>query len=87
MSSISDPYPRDKSELKPDPLELDLYARMEGLVGEEAALLKIPAAERSREQHERLHVLGAELDRVFERLRERAQRLGGSDRSAPEAGR
>ena len=86
MSSISDPYPRDKSELNPDPPGLDLYARIEGLVDEEAALLKIPAAERSREQRDRLHDLGAELDRVFERLRERARRLGGGgDRPAPEA--
>jgi hypothetical protein len=87
MSSISDPYPRDKSELNPDPLELDLYARLEGLVDEEAALLKIPAAERSREQHDRLHALGTELDRLWEKLRERAERLGSSDRPAPEAGR
>jgi hypothetical protein len=87
MSSISDPYPRDKSELNPDPLELDLYARLEGLVDEEAALLKIPAAERSREQHDRLHALGTELDRLWGKLRERAERLGSSDHPAPEAGR
>jgi hypothetical protein len=88
MSSISDRYPPgSKSELNPVPLELDLYAHVEGLVGEEAALLKIPAAERSREQHERLHALGAELDRLWEKLRERGERLGRGDRPAPEAGR
>jgi hypothetical protein len=54
--------------------ETGLFAHIEGLVGEEHALLQIPAAERTDEHHERLRSIGAELDRVFEKLRERAGR-------------
>jgi hypothetical protein len=54
--------------------EEGLFARIEGLVGEELALLRIPALERTEEQHSRLKSIGAELDRVFEKLRERAAR-------------
>jgi hypothetical protein len=49
-----------------------VFSRIEGLIGEERALLHVPARERTREQRERLHAIGAELDRVFERLRRRA---------------
>jgi hypothetical protein len=61
------------------PEEEGLFARIEGLVGQEAAMLSIPAEERSREQHERLHSIAGELDRVFEHLRERARRLAGPE--------
>jgi hypothetical protein len=71
-------YPPRGSE---DP-ELTLFARVEGLVGEEHALLRIPALERSQEQHDRLRSIGDELDRAFEKLRERAERL--AHRPAPE---
>jgi hypothetical protein len=57
------------------PPEEGLFARIEGLVGEEAALLRIPAEERSRRQGERLRSIADELDRVFESLRDRARRL------------
>jgi hypothetical protein len=73
---FSDPVPRTPEELNPDPAWLDAFARVEGLIGEEAALLKIPARERTAEQHERLRGLGAELDRIWERLRRRAEDLG-----------
>jgi hypothetical protein len=55
---------------------LDLFARIEGLVGEEHALLRIPAERRTDHEHARLREIGAELDRIWERLRERAERLG-----------
>jgi hypothetical protein len=64
--------------------ETGLFARIEGLVGEEHALLRVPEHERTHEQHERLRSIGRELDRAWERLRERALRLGGP--SAPAAG-
>jgi hypothetical protein len=54
--------------------ETGVFARIEGLVGEEYALLQLPAEERTDEHHERLRSIGAELDRVFEKLRERAGR-------------
>jgi hypothetical protein len=61
--------------------EEGLFARIEGLVGEEDALLRIPAHERTGEQHERLRSIAQELDRVWEHLRDRIERLG---RAAPE---
>jgi hypothetical protein len=74
-------FPRTKQDLAPDPQELGLFARVEALCGEEDALLKIPAKERSREHESRLHEIGAELDRAWERLRERVHRRDG--RHAP----
>jgi hypothetical protein len=61
-------------DLSPIPPELELFARI-GLVGEEAMLLAIPHQERKREQRERLREISAELDRTWEKLRERATRL------------
>jgi hypothetical protein len=55
--------------------ELRAYAHIEGLIGEEVALLAVPEADRTREQHERLHAVRTELDRIWERLRQRAERL------------
>jgi hypothetical protein len=57
--------------------EEGLFARIEGLVGEEDALLTIPAHERSEEQHARLRSIAQELDRVWEHLRDRIERRGG----------
>jgi hypothetical protein len=56
--------------------DIALFASVEGLVGEEAALLAIPAEDRAQHHHERLKAIGEELDRVFEHLRERTERLG-----------
>ena len=67
--------PRIADDMSPLPEELKLFARIEGLVGEEAALLAIPLEERRREEHERLRAISAELDRIFETLRERSHRL------------
>jgi hypothetical protein len=60
----------------PEPdANLSLFARVEGLVGEEDALLRIPAHERSDGQHARLREIADDLDSVFEKLRERAERI------------
>jgi hypothetical protein len=72
--------PDDVKNLSPIPPELALFARIEGLVGEEAAILAVPLHERRREQRERLHAISAELDRIWETLRERAERIAQGDR-------
>jgi hypothetical protein len=66
----------NERDLSPIPEELRLFARIEGLVGEEAALLAIPAEERKQHQRDRLHAIAQELDEIWDRLRERAERLG-----------
>ena len=63
-------------DLSPIPDELELLARIEGLVGEEAALLTVPREHRRQEQHERLRAISDELDRIWASLRGRAERLG-----------
>jgi hypothetical protein len=75
--------PRRRDELVPESDDLRLFARIEGLVGEEAALLDIPHHERSGAQHERLRAITEELDRIWEKLRERAERV--THRASPEA--
>jgi hypothetical protein len=55
--------------------ELDLFARIEGLTGEEHALLQVPGDQRTTAQHDRLHAIARELDRAWDKLRERAERL------------
>jgi hypothetical protein len=62
-------------DLTREPPGASLFARIEGLLGEEDALLLIPARERTEDQHDRLRAIGDELDRIWERLRERAERL------------
>jgi hypothetical protein len=70
--------PRDPDEYRPSLRpEASLFARIEGLVGEEDAILRIPARERRQEHHDRLREISTELDRIFERLRDRAERLAG----------
>jgi hypothetical protein len=71
--------PRDYT---PEPSDLELFAHVEGLMGEEEALLAIPHADRSEHHHHRLKAIGEELDRAFEKLRERAERV--AHRSAGE---
>jgi Protein of unknown function (DUF2630) len=63
--------PDDRAEL---PADLGLFARIEGLVGEEQALLEIPARKRSEEQKDRLRDVTTELDRIAGVLRARAAR-------------
>jgi hypothetical protein len=59
----------------PEPMRL--FSRIEDLIGQERALLHVPDRERTREQRDLLQAIGAELDRVFARLRERAAGAGG----------
>jgi Protein of unknown function (DUF2630) len=75
---------RGPGDYVPKPRDLELFAHVEGLVGEEASLLAIPHEDRSQHHHERLKAIGEELDRAFEKLRERAERVG--HRSAGEHG-
>jgi hypothetical protein len=67
------PFGRD--EIAPERPDPSLFARIEGLVGEEDALLAIPAQERTQQQHDRLRDIGDQLDRIWEALRARAKRL------------
>jgi hypothetical protein len=66
---------RESATAKPDGSELTTLARVEGLIGEERALLDIPAHQRTAEQHTRLREIAEELDRLWATLRERADRL------------
>jgi hypothetical protein len=65
--------PRDETGVSDD---LELFARIEGLAHEERALLAIPAEQRHAEHHDRLRAVTEELDRIWEHLRARAERLG-----------
>jgi hypothetical protein len=58
------------------PESMRIFSRIEDLVGQEHALLQVPDRERTREQRDRLQAIGLELDRVFERLRQRAAGAG-----------
>ena len=62
--------------LSPIPRDLEVYAHIEGLVGEEDALLEEAEENRKEEHRERLHAIREELDRAWEALRRRAQRRG-----------
>jgi hypothetical protein len=67
-------------ELSELPEGLELFARIEGLVGEEAVLLATLPEQRKDHERERLRAIAEELDRIWERLRERAERLAGHSR-------
>ncbi|SRR5258705_14020681 len=67
--------PRTSDEINPSLPEKELDARVEGAIGQEIALLDIPARQRTPAEHDRLHEIGVELDRIFDRLRERAEEL------------
>ena len=73
------PPPRTGDDFSPVSDDLRLFARIEGLCGEEEVLLSIPAGERTPEQASRLRAIAEELDRAWSRLRERAERLGRGD--------
>jgi len=73
--------PDDPLALNPD---VGLFARVEGLIGEEDALLLIPALKRNPDERDRLREIGDELDRIFERLLERSRRLAHTGSPAPE---
>jgi hypothetical protein len=56
------------------PEELEAYARIEGLIGQEHALLLVPATKRLDRERRLLDAVTAELDRVVEKLKERPVR-------------
>jgi hypothetical protein len=60
----------------PMPAGIKAYAHVEGLLGEEAALLAVAKEERHEEHERRLREVTEELDRIWEHLRERAERHG-----------
>jgi Protein of unknown function (DUF2630) len=62
---------RDLSRI---PRDLEVYAHIEGLVGEETELSEEAEEGRNEEHRERLHAIGEELDRAWETLRRRAER-------------
>lgn len=68
--------PRQAEDLSPVPPELHEFARIENLIGEEMRLLEEPLERRNREHHEQLRAIGAELDHIWEALRERAEHRG-----------
>jgi uncharacterized protein DUF2630 len=74
--------PHQVKDFSPVPPELHLSTRIENLVGEEARLLEEPPESRGPEHRERLRLIAAELDRIWEKLRERAGRHGGEHASA-----
>ena len=61
-------------DLSPIPRDLEAYAHIEGLVGEENELLEEAEEARKEEHRERLHSITQELDRAWETLRRRAER-------------
>ena len=75
--------PEDVEARRGDDADLSLFARIERLIGEEEALLLIPARDRTPHEHDRLREISDELDRIWERLRERARRVRGRDASFP----
>ena len=64
------------SDLSRIPRNLEAYAHIEGLVGEENELLEDAKQGRKEEHRERLHAIAEELDRAWETLRRRAERRG-----------
>ena len=61
-------------ELSPIPQDLEVYAHVEGLIGEENELLEQAEEERKDEHRQRLHAIRQELDHAWEALRQRAER-------------
>ena len=65
-----------EKDLSPIPRGLEVYAHVEGLVGEETELLEEAEKSRKEEHRKRLHAIEEELDRAWETLRRRAERRG-----------
>jgi hypothetical protein len=70
------PDPRGELEAEREPAGVREYAEIEGLVGEEYALVEKPAEERSAAEHHRLRDIQEQLDRVWHKLEERAEKRG-----------
>jgi hypothetical protein len=73
------PYEQPLQRTPELPESMRVASRIEGLIRQEDALLRIPALERTREQRERLRAIGAELDRVLAHLHARGARLAQPD--------
>lgn len=63
--------------------EVEHYAHVEGLVGEEEALLRVRPEHRTPQHHERLATLRDDLDKAYEALRRRAHARGGDGPEDP----
>jgi hypothetical protein len=63
-----------EKDLSPIPQNLEVYAHIEGLVGEENEILEGAEKGHREDRHERLQAIGHELDRAWETLRHRAER-------------
>jgi hypothetical protein len=80
MPGVAGFYPNEEmareheKDLSPVPRDLEVYAHVEGLVGEENELLEVAEEDRKDEHHQRLHAIREELDRAWETLRRRAER-------------
>jgi hypothetical protein len=61
-------------DLSAIPRDLEVYAHVEGLVGEENELLEEAEEDRKEHHHERLHAIRQELDHAWAALRRRAER-------------
>ena len=84
MTAFEDLEPeRGPEDFVPGSRDLELYAQVEGLMGEEAALLAVPHEDRSQHHHDRLKAIGGELDRAFEKLRERAEHVAHRSTDEP----
>ena len=72
MSPVAGLYPDEDravehdKDLSPIPHDLEVYAHIEGLVGEENELLEEAEKGRKEEHRERLHAIREELDRAWE---------------------
>ncbi|MCW2997299.1 MAG: hypothetical protein JWN65_848 [Solirubrobacterales bacterium] len=77
LTKTPPPAPRPPEE------ELSLFSRIEGLVGQETALLRVPAAERSADQRAHLRAISDELDRIWHRLQARAQAAAAVETARP----
>jgi hypothetical protein len=61
-------------DLSRTPRDLEVYAHVEGLVGEETELLEDAEHGRQEEHRRRLHAITQDLDHAWETLRQRAER-------------
>ncbi len=87
MAMMPNLPPEDRNDLGEPESDLDVYTHLEHLVGEEARLREEQLEHLKEERHERLRVIEAELDRVWEMLRERAEHHGKTGSPGTPAGR
>ncbi len=86
MSPVAGFYPDEElareheKDLSRIPRDLEVYAHIDGLVGEENELLEEAEEGRKEEHRERLHAIRQELDRAWETLRRRAEGRAKSGR-------